>query len=372
LGTPPRHGGPHPLWGPPLPWGTSLSRGHLSTTGTPPPWGPSQPRGPIPGPLPGSVPHRSRRFCPVLPCPPRRGPGPPHPVPRRDRPRDSPIFFKALPGWRGPPEPSGGERGCPGGGRAFLPQIMVRGRCPGTPGAAGAPGRCSRAGRRRRTGLGLGWDRGRARGGTGRSHIAARAALTLCAGPGGAVAAGGGLRRDGAAPGLVCTGRGPYRDGAAPGLVCTGRLLHREGSALGLVCTVRGLYRGWSALGGVCTGTGLHWEGSAPGPVCPGGRSAPGTGRGPAVHPRSCSARGNGTGGSRSALGRAHRAALPWKGPGVPTPPGVHLHPGPAQGTSQSRPGDPALLGGHSYLLPVPPRYHRWGPRGPPPPAWGQ
>lgn len=100
-------------------------------------------------------------------------------------PPNSPIFFRALPGRREPPAPSDGARSCSAAGRAFLPQIMTRdpryrrsSRCsrhsgalgaPGAPGAPGvpgssvapgtpgAPGRCNRAGRWRRSGLGLGW-----------------------------------------------------------------------------------------------------------------------------------------------------------------------------------------------------------------------
>lgn len=190
MGTPPSHGHPSLLWGtssvsgtllavgthpchgdnfqhgdhgylgdPSLPWGTpSLPWGSPSTSGTLPATeiSPGTPSGTAP---PG-VSSRS---------PPARPVGSPVSPPGRDRPRDSPIFFKALPGRRGPPEPSDGERGCSAAGRAFLPQIIVRGRCPGTPGTPGspgspgapgpdgAPGRCSRAGRRRRTGLGLAW-----------------------------------------------------------------------------------------------------------------------------------------------------------------------------------------------------------------------
>lgn len=136
-------------------------------------------------------------------------------------------------------------------------------------------------------GRGWGWagagrpgrDRGRPRGGSGRSHIAARALLlTLCAGPGRA--------------GL------PVGTGAAGGdRSCSGLVLHRA-------------------------------------------TSAPGTGRGPDVHP-----------GVRSVS----------EGPGQPgsppCPPRVRLPRGPAQGTQGSPPGAP--------LCPVT-LAAQWGPGAPP------
>lgn len=183
-GTLPCCGGPHLSRGPSWPWGPIPAMGTISSTGTmailgtPPCHGGPHPcHGGRHPPREHSQPRRSLPGPPLARLPPEFLPGPPpaRPVgspvspPGRDRPRDSPIFFKALPGRRGPPEPSDGERGCSAAGRAFLPQIIVRGRCPGTPGTPGspgspgapgpdgAPGRCSRAGRRRRTGLGLAW-----------------------------------------------------------------------------------------------------------------------------------------------------------------------------------------------------------------------
>lgn len=187
MGTPPIPGD-HSLCGEPTHLGDPPYQGDPSVPGDPSlPWGPPPCHGDL------FLPQGSPRTSGTVPAT-EIPPGPlwhsPAGVSARFPP-NSPIFFSALPGRREAPAPSDGARSCSAGGRAFLPQIMTRdpryrrcsrcSRCSrhsGVPGALGAPGvpgtpvprvssvppgtpgalgRYNRAGRWRRSGLGLDW-----------------------------------------------------------------------------------------------------------------------------------------------------------------------------------------------------------------------